>query len=237
MKALILAAGFGTRLGKLTENKPKALVEVGGKPILDHTIRKLLNAGISEILINTHYLSDQVEDFLKKQPYRESVTTVFEPSLLGTAASVKANWDFFQRNDFLLMHGDNYFEAELKSLIIAHLYRTSGTLMTMATFDTTSPELCGTVVTDDDGVVVDFYEKTTDTPSLRANAAIYAVSAKSENFFLSLSPPENDISINVIPKLLGKIQAHFLPGVFIDIGTPTGLAMAEISHFRVSRGE
>ena len=55
MKALILAAGFGTRLGKLTEDKPKALVEVGGKAILDHNITKLLNAGISEILINTHY--------------------------------------------------------------------------------------------------------------------------------------------------------------------------------------
>ena len=109
MKALILAAGFGTRLGKLTEDKPKALVEVGGKAILDHNIKKLLNAGISEVLINTHYLADQVEDFLEEQPYRESVTTVFEPLILGTAGSVKANWDFFENSDFLVMHCDNYF--------------------------------------------------------------------------------------------------------------------------------
>lgn len=236
MKALILAAGFGTRLGKLTENKPKALVEVGGKAILDHNIRKLIDAGISEILINTHYLSDQVEDFLKKQPYRDIVTTVFEPSILGTAGSVKTNWDFFENSDFLIMHGDNYFEAELKSLLGAHVNRTTGTIMTMATFNTTSPELCGTVLTDSDGIVVDFYEKTTESCSLRANAAIYVVSAESKMFFLSLSSTENDISFNIIPKLLGKIQEHFLPGDFIDIGSPTGLAAAEISHLRISRG-
>ena len=236
MKALILAAGFGTRLGKLTENKPKALVEVGGKAILDHNIRKLIDAGISEILINTHYLSDQVEDFLKKQPYRDIVTTVFEPSILGTAGSVKANWDFFENSDFLIMHGDNYFEAELKSLLGAHVNRTTGTIMTMATFNTTSPELCGTVLTDSDGIVVDFYEKTTESRSLRANAAIYVVSAESKMFFLSLSSTENDISFNIIPKLLGKIQEHFLPGDFIDIGSPTGLAAAEISHLQISRG-
>jgi mannose-1-phosphate guanylyltransferase len=236
MKALILAAGFGTRLGKLTEYKPKALVKVGGTPILDHNIRKLLNAGISEILINTHYLSDQVEDFLKGQPYRELVKTVFEPSLLGTAGSVKANWDFFEGNDFLVMHGDNYFEAELKPLLEAHLDRITGTIMTMATFNTTSPELCGTVLTDSDGIVVDFFEKTLEKRSFRANAAIYVVSAEAKMIFLRLSPPENDISLNVIPKLLGKIQEHFLPGDFIDIGSPTGLAAAEVSHLRISGG-
>ena len=235
MKALILAAGFGTRLGKLTEDKPKALVEVGGRAILDHNIRKLLNAGISEILINTHYLADQVEDFLKKQPYRELVITVFEPLLLGTAGTVKANWDFFKSGDFLVMHGDNYFEADLKPLLVAHENRTPGTMMTMATFTTNSPELCGTVLTNNVGIVVDFFEKTTETRSLRANAAIYVISSDAKEFFLNLSPSENDISLYVIPRLLGKIQEHFLPGDFIDIGSPTGLAQAEISHHRISQ--
>lgn len=232
MRALILAAGFGTRLGKLTGKIPKALVEVGGKAILDHNIRKLLSAGISEILVNTHYLSDQVEGFLRKQPYRELVTTVFEPSLLGTAGSVKANWDFFENSDFLVMHGDNYFEAELKSLLDSHVNRTVGTIMTMATFNTTSPELCGTVLTNDDGIVVDFFEKTLQTVSLRANAAIFVISSEAKVFFGGLSPLENDISLNVIPMLLGKIQEHFLPGNFIDIGSPAGLKRAQKVYYR-----
>jgi mannose-1-phosphate guanylyltransferase len=235
MRALILAAGFGTRLGKLTENSPKALVEVGGKSILDHNIRKLLSAGISEILINTHYLSDQVEDYLKKQTYHELVATVFEPSLLGTAGTVRANWDFFNDDDFLVMHGDNYFEAELKPFLSAHMNRKTGTVMTMATFNTGSPELCGTVVTDDNGIVLHFFEKTRETSSFRANAAIYLVSPEAKDLFHSLSPLENDISLNIIPKLLGKIQEHFLPGDFIDIGSPKGLAEAEASHRRISQ--
>jgi mannose-1-phosphate guanylyltransferase len=236
MKALILAAGFGTRLGKLTEKIPKALIKVGGTAILDHNIRKLLNAGISEILINTHYLSDQVEDFLRNQPYRELVKSVFEPSLLGTAGSVKANWDFFEGDDFVVMHGDNYFEAELKPLLEAHSNRTTGTILTMATFNTISPELCGTVLTNNGGIVTDFFEKTSETRSFRANAAIYVVSPIAKEYFLGALPPENDISLNVIPKLLGKIQEHFLLGDFIDIGSPTGLAAAEISHVRISKG-
>ena len=235
MKALILAAGFGTRLGKITDKTPKALVEVGKQAILDQSIRKLLRAGISEILVNTHYLADQVEDFLKEQSYKEFVRTVFEPSLLGTAGTVKANWEFFKGADFLVMHGDNYFEAELGPLLTAHINRKVGTVMTMATFSTNSPELCGTVVTDDDGIVLDFFEKTTETTSSRANAAIYLISPDARSFFLDVSPGENDISLNVIPKLLGKIQEHFLPGVFIDIGSPIGLAQAEASFNRISQ--
>lgn len=235
MRALILAAGFGTRLGKLTQNTPKALVEVGKKAILDHNIRKLLSAGITEIFVNTHYLADQVEDFLNKQSYRELVTTVFEPSLLGTAGTVKANWEFFRDADFLVMHGDNFFEAELEPFLRAHVNRTAGTAMTMATFNTSSPELCGTVVSDLNGVVIDFFEKIRETPSFRANAAIYVLTTEVESIFFGLNPLENDISLNVIPKLLGKIQEHFLPGDFFDIGSPTELAKAEISYSRISQ--
>jgi mannose-1-phosphate guanylyltransferase len=235
MRALILAAGFGTRLGTITDKTPKALVEVGKQAILDQSIRKLLRAGISEILVNTHYLADQIEDFLNKQSYKELVTTVFEPSLLGTAGTVKANWEYFKGVDFLVMHGDNYFEAELKPFLTAHMNRKMGTVMTMATFSTNSPELCGTVLTDDDGIVLDFFEKNIESTSSRANAAIYLISPEAKSFFLDIPPSENDISLNVIPKLLGKIQEYFLPGDFIDIGSPIGLAEAEASHRRISQ--
>lgn len=65
MKALILAAGYGTRLRPITDSMPKALVPVAGVPMLERVIRKLVDAGIEEIVVNTHYFSDQVRDFLK----------------------------------------------------------------------------------------------------------------------------------------------------------------------------
>ena len=235
MKALILAAGFGTRLGDLTRTTPKALVKVGHAAILDHNIRKLLEVGISEILVNTHYFSEKIESFLADQHYRMFVSTIYEPELLGTAGTIKANWERFDGDDFLVMHGDNYFEDNLISLLSAHVHRTKGTVVTMATFDSDSPESCGTIITNRNEVVVKFFEKDRHSPSLRANAAIYVFSSATKSHFLGLPPLENDISNHVIPKLLGKIQAHYLLGDFIDIGTPTGLAKAELSYDRITK--
>jgi len=230
MKGLILAAGFGTRLGHLTQQTPKALIRVGDKPILDHNIRKLLDAGITEILINTHYLVEQVESFLSLQDYPAKLTTVFEPELLGTAGTLKGNLNFFGSNDFLVMHGDNYFTSGLSALVDAHINRSARTEMTMATFETKSPELCGTVVKDDTGVVTDFFEKSKESTSFEANAAIYIFSPLAKKQILSLTKEENDISLNLIPKLLGRIQSHHLHGDFIDIGTQSGLQAANSSY-------
>jgi mannose-1-phosphate guanylyltransferase len=226
MKGLILAAGFGTRLGQLTQQTPKALIRVGDKPILDHNIRKLLEIGITEILINTHYLAEQVESFLVTQDYPATLKTVFEPELLGTAGTMKDNLDFFGVSDFLVMHGDNYFTSRLSSLVDAHVNRSAKTEMTMATFETKNPELCGTVVTDNDGVVIDFFEKSKNSTSFEANAAIYIFSQSAKLEISTLSRCETDISNDFIPRMLGKIQSHNLQGDFIDIGSPSGLKLA-----------
>jgi mannose-1-phosphate guanylyltransferase len=223
MKALILAAGLGSRLGALTKETPKALVRVGDRAIIDHNIRKLLEIGVKEILVNTHYLAEQVEMFLIHQGYPAKVATVFEPELLGTAGTLKRNIDFFGIGDFLVLHGDNYFSSDLKSLVSAHTKRSAGTEMTMATFETKHPELCGTLVTDSAGVVREFQEKIENSRSLKANAAIYIFSHLAKQQILSLSVEENDISLHLIPKMLGKIQAHNLNGHFVDVGTPRGL--------------
>lgn len=230
MRGLILAAGFGTRLGKLTEETPKALIRVGGEEILGHAIQKLVGAGITEILINTHYHAEQVENFLSVHDYPAKLTTVFEPELLGTAGTMKANLDFFGTSDFLVMHGDNYFTSRLSSLVDAHVNRSAKTEMTMATFDTKNPESCGTVITDNTGVVIDFFEKCKDSISLEANAAIYIFSQLAKERISNLTREENDISLNIIPKMLGKIQSHHLQGDFIDIGTPSGLQAANNSY-------
>ena len=69
MKAIIFAAGLGTRLKPLTNTIPKALVSVGGKPLLQHTIEKLKLAGFNEIIINIHHLGDKIIDFVKSHNY------------------------------------------------------------------------------------------------------------------------------------------------------------------------
>src|SRR5665647_1333733 len=69
MKAMIFAAGLGTRLKPMTDFLPKALVPIAGKPLLEHVILKLKNAGFDEIIVNVHHFPDQIIDFLKKNDY------------------------------------------------------------------------------------------------------------------------------------------------------------------------
>lgn len=82
MKALIFAAGLGTRLRPLTDNKPKALVEVGGVPMLERVIDKLVAAGITEIAVNVHHFPDQIIDFLANRHFPINILVSDERHLL-----------------------------------------------------------------------------------------------------------------------------------------------------------
>ena len=95
MKALLLAAGLGSRLRPITNHIPKCLVPIDGKPLLSYWLDALFGAGIDSILINVHYLSDQVTAFVTSRSDRDRITIVEERTLLGTAATLKENVEFF----------------------------------------------------------------------------------------------------------------------------------------------
>jgi MurNAc alpha-1-phosphate uridylyltransferase len=85
--AMIFAAGFGTRMGDLTQTSPKPLVPVLGKPMIDHSLKMLMDAGLTSVFVNIHYFADQMEDHLSSCP---SVTTIYEhPNILETGGGLK----------------------------------------------------------------------------------------------------------------------------------------------------
>jgi MurNAc alpha-1-phosphate uridylyltransferase len=85
--AMIFAAGFGTRMGDLTKTTPKPLVPVLGKPMINHTLEILTDAGIHTVVVNTHYFADQLETHLQKHP---NITTIREePKVLETGGGLK----------------------------------------------------------------------------------------------------------------------------------------------------
>ena len=97
IRALLLSAGFGTRLRPLTYKIPKCLVEINGESLLVNWLKKLENIGCDEVLINTHYRSSQVNKVIEKWNQKKlKVRTVFEEKLLGTAGTLRANSDFFE---------------------------------------------------------------------------------------------------------------------------------------------
>jgi mannose-1-phosphate guanylyltransferase len=220
MRAILLAAGFGTRLRPLTNTMPKCLVPIHGQPLLGIWLERLTQAGIGPFLVNTHYLADQVEQFIATSPYRDQVTLVHEPTLLGTAGTLMANLDFFQGEDGLLIHADNYCLADFREFMEAHSQRPPQCLITIMAFRTPTPSSCGILELDDQGVVVGFHEKVANPPGNLASAAVYLLSAE----FLALAASElrmvADFSTEVIPKLIGRMFIYETIAPFIDVGSP-----------------
>lgn len=225
--ALVLAAGLGTRLRPLTNTLPKCLVSVGEKPLLNHWIEKLNNVQCENIIVNTHHLSDQVEAFCRTSVHSEKIRIFHESQLLGTAGTLLANKHFFMNNLGILIHADNYTEFDMKKLIAAHDQRPKECILTMLTFTTGRPENCGIVVCDKIGIVREFHEKVTNPPGTTANGAIYAFSYEFLDNIEKWEPKPKDFSVDVLPRLLGRIYTIHTESYFLDIGTPETLRQAQ----------
>ena len=113
MKAMILAAGFGKRLGDITKNKPKPLVQVQGKCLIDHHIEKLLFAKIKQITINTHYLAEQIANHVTSK-YSDSadISIVYEKEILGTGGGILNATKNFGSEDFVVINSDIYSDYD-----------------------------------------------------------------------------------------------------------------------------
>ena len=228
-KALLLAAGLGTRLKPLTKNIPKCLVKVGNEPILGIWLNNLSKAGCESVLINTHYLSNQVEDYLKKKEFGTmQIVTSYESSLLGTAGTLIKNSDFFLGGNSMFIHADNFTNANLQKFMHFHINTTipKKKLLTMMTFKTDNPRSCGIVRVNKDGILEKFYEKDKDEHGNIANAAIYCFDDNLIKYLISKKEHLYDFSRDVIPNLLGKIQTYHTKSLLIDIGTLESLKKA-----------
>jgi aminoglycoside/choline kinase family phosphotransferase/dTDP-glucose pyrophosphorylase len=120
MKAMILAAGLGTRLRPFTDHTPKPLFTIAGRPLLDILIRNLQKACCSAVIINTHHLHHQIEAFIAEQKYPFPVLTRFEPQILGTGGAIKNVADFWDDQPFLVVNGDIVTDISFKEVFELH---------------------------------------------------------------------------------------------------------------------
>lgn len=122
MKAMILAAGVGSRLHPLTDETPKALIEVGGAPMIEHVIRRLTAAGVTEIVVNLFHLGDQIVDFLaSKDNFGMRVAFTREAELLDTGGGLKNAARFFDDGKPFFLHNvDVLSEIDLRALLRFH---------------------------------------------------------------------------------------------------------------------
>jgi mannose-1-phosphate guanylyltransferase len=233
MRALLLAAGLGTRLRPVTDRIPKCLVSICGKPLLGYWLDLLLPNRVDRILINTHYLPDAVQSYIAASPWRESIDVVHEDELLGTGGTVLRNRNFFKNKAFIVAHADNLTRFNVRSFLDAHTRRPIGVEITMMTFDTDMPQACGIVEQDERCVVTAFHEKSVSPPGNRANAAVYIFEPSVIDFLAGIGREVIDLSLEVLPHYLGRIQTFHNADYHRDIGTLESLARAEREFNRV----
>lgn len=229
MRALLLSAGLGTRLRPITESLPKCLVPIAGQPLMDYWLALLLENGVERVLVNTHHLPQQIKDHVASSPWRARIDLVHEDELLGTGGTVLHNEAFFGSETFLVAHADNLTWFDVPAFRRRHETRPDpdSVLITMLTFETESPESCGIVEENEDGVVVAFHEKVANPPGRKANGAIYLFEPEILSFLRGLGKEVIDLSTEVLPHFMGRIATYHNTHYLRDIGTPESLMKAE----------
>ena len=226
-KAILLSAGFGTRLRPLTNTLPKCLVPINGKPLLQIWLEQLTENGIEEFLINSHYLSEQVQKFIENSVFKNHVTIFHEPELLGTLGTLKSTLGFWKNESVLIAHADNLCLCSWQKFQQKFFSNSDDVLGTMMVFNTDRPKSCGIIEYNDSGLVTAFHEKVENPPSSLANAAIYLFHPRVSKLIEQSTLHETDISLHLIPKLVGKLNFWQTDGYLRDIGCVASLAKAE----------
>ena len=226
MRALLLAAGMGLRLLPITATTAKCMVEINGRPLIDYWLELLFEGGIERVLVNTHWLEDQVIAFVKASRWADKIDLVHEDELLGTGGTVLANRDWFNEQAFIVAHADNLTDFDVRGFIAAHRGRPRGHAITMLGFRTDAPRSCGILELDERGTVIAFHEKVDNPPGNLANGALYIFEPEVVETIASFGRPVVDLSTEIIPRFIGRILCVETRGYHRDIGTPESLARA-----------
>jgi bifunctional UDP-N-acetylglucosamine pyrophosphorylase/glucosamine-1-phosphate N-acetyltransferase len=240
MKAVILAAGEGVRLQPITSTRPKHLIKVGGKPILEHCLNAVKTSGIEEALIVIHYMGDAIRQYFGDgKKFGLKIEYVEQKAVLGTGNAVNVV-EPYVKDDFLLVYGDLLFSAEAVKNVI-DLHRKEKPAATMAVVPVENPEDYGIVELEDEKHVKHIVEKPKheEAPSNLANAGIYVFSTEIFDKVRETSASargEWEIT-DAISQLLNEKKTVFVVKIsqddWVDIGRPWDLL--EANHWALMR--
>lgn len=239
MNVLLLAAGRGIRLGPVTEKVPKCLVPVAGRPLLEYWLEQLDCCDLIEsIFVNTFYRASQVDSFLATSIFARKVQIIREDKLWGTGGTLARLIDsqgIFEEG-LLVAHADNLSLFKLDDFLESHNSRPKACLATVMTFNTDTPSSCGIFRLNKQKVVIEVFEKVSNSPGRLANGAVFVLSPEAlsliKNQFQCLRKTRLtkrevfDLSRDFLPRLLGKLWTYHNDVYHRDIGTPISLHTA-----------
>ena len=207
MRALVLAAGVGSRLRHYTADRPKPLIEICGEPVLGYNLAMLAAAGFDDVTINLHYQADAVRVYAGDgSRWGVRVTYSEEPELRGTAGALVPLARAFAGAAFAIVFGDNLGELDLVDMLARHLER--GVLATIAVWERADVTQSGVAEIDASDRIVRFVEK--PAPGQTASHWVNAGIVIAEPALLDVIPRErpSDLGRDVFPALV-----HRSPGL------------------------
>src|SRR6202049_3718539 len=228
MRAMVLAAGLGTRLRPLTYEITKPMVPVLDRPVMEHILDLLDKHSFEQVIANLHYFPETIRDhFGKRLRYH------YEPELLGTAGGVRACADFFGDEAFLVISGDALTDIDLGALAARH--REAGGVGTLAGKGGGNTREFGVVLHDREGRVTGFQEKPTPEEALSdlGNCGIYVFDSKIFDYFPER--PFADWAKDVFPALLENdvpFHIHEVHEYWNDIGSLSELRQGTFGALR-----
>jgi mannose-1-phosphate guanylyltransferase len=226
MKAMLLAAGLGTRLRPLTYEVAKPMVPVLGTPVMEHILRLLAKHGFDDVIANLHHFPEQIEGrFGDGSQWGVRLSYSYERELLGTAGGVRNVRDHFGDETFLIVSGDALTDIDLSALWRRH--QEAGGIGTLALRRVEDPSELGVVILTDERRIQGFQEKPNPAEALSdlGNCGIYVFEPGIFDYF-----PERDFvdwAQDVFPALLERdvpFYGHEIADYWNDIGS--------ISEFR-----
>ena len=226
MQVVILAGGLGTRLGALTRTMPKPMAPVRGVPYLEHQLRLLARQGLTEIVLLTGYLGEQIEEhFGDGGRMGLRIRYAREPQPLGTAGALRHAQSLLA-DSFLVIYGDSYLPIDYAA--VGKLLTQSAAVMAVYRDPSGETNVRPNVALDADGAVARYDKRAAGAPGFDyVEAGVLAL----RRSVLALIPPEGAVSLEeqIFPILIERRQLWAFPTAqrFYDIGTPERLRAIE----------
>ena len=219
MKAVVMAGGEGSRLRPLTIRRPKPMVPIAGKPVMEHILNLLKRHGITEVVVTVQYLASNIEDYFGNgSQFGMRITYSREDVPLGTAGSVK-NAEEQLTEPFLVISGDALTDYNLTDIINYHQEKKALATLTLA--HVPNPLEYGVIITNEDGHITQFLEKPSwgEVFSDTINTGIYVLDPQIFSYF---EPNKQyDFSQELFPLMLRKgdpIYGYIASGYWCDVG-------------------
>ena len=232
VKAVILAGGLGTRLRPLTYSKPKPMLPIGQKPILEHLISWTKKAGIKSIVLCVSYLKESIEDYFEDgNKFGVNIEYAIAKKPLATAGQLKTAEKFIDE-DFVCIYGDSIFNFNLKNMIKQHRIKKAFVTMSLNEYKTNLSY--GVIETSKSGRVINWNEK----PEIKANVNMgcYVMNPKVFNLIPKNKPYGMDDVIIKAMKKKEKVNSFITKKGFTDIGNKESYKIACDEYNKKYRG-